>query len=904
MIEQLARCAKEIGSEPCFYTQQESGTIRLSYRQVRFAAAALARGLQQRGYVQGTYLAANMYNCAEFVILALAAAYAGFRLVVLNPRLSEEEMSVRMIEVESSTGQADIAVVTEQALCRAVIEALGMDLTELASQFAGELPFSLDASDVLAFAEEREAAFDPEESGIVMFTSGTSGTPKAAVLSWANLAGAARSAIEMLMEPGQGVWQLALPLCHVGGFEVMVRSVLNASPFILYRRYNPQRILNDVHSFRVTHISVVDKMLRDLLDADKDRIVGQYHCILLGGAALSERTVKQALRQRAKLFASYGMTETCSMIACAKVTRSFNGGLDMLPGCQANVMCPDAQGAGSLHVKGPGVFEGYINARSSFTMDDWFVTGDRARIDRDGRLHVMEREHDVIISGGENIYPAEVREELLRIPGVRDAYVFGTADEEWGYRPVAFVEADYSADAIEQDHRDHWLYAEETGIHGASCPQEYARSLHEYLDGRMSGLHHPKHILVMREFPRTVAGKVDTQALRLAYDRRIDVKSVSLYRVTQPFRTPVVTAKGTISTRESFFVEVRDWAGRVGIGECVSFSTDWYLPETIEEDYAIMRDTIAQIVMSERYLHPSEVSASLATYPSIAAYPQAKSAIECALWDLYGKISAKPLRELIGGMDVDAVPGGVVVGIMGVEETLEQVDRAVADGYTRVKIKISPESAFEKVKAVRERYPNLTLMVDANQSFNEGQLDELYRLDRLNLACIEEPLDPNYVPCSGRTSLIERLSVLQEILWTPICLDESIATASDMEEAMAYENLRCYALKISKFGGIQPALDFLAWAQQRNAIVWMGGMFDTGVSKRTYAAFETLPNVELPGDIGDYCDYFEGDCSYPAVTCPHGMLVLNPEGFEAGIGCILNKDYLDGILTSAVTIAK
>ena len=904
MIKTLALYAQEHGSQPMFYTQLESGTMRLSYRQARLASAALARGLIRQGYQAGTYLAINSYNCAEFVIMALASAYAGFSLVVLNPRLSDEERNVRMMELETATHQKDIPVVTEQALKNALVESLGMELLELSRLGDGQIPINSYTMGILDFAQEREEAYNSSSCGVIMFTSGTSGTPKAAKLLWEDLMGAAVAANERLLVPRKGMWQLVLPLCHVGGLEVMVRCLLNGNPFILYKRYSVQGILNDVLTFNVTHISVVDKILRDLLENDKDKIISQYKCILLGGSALNDKTIKRALRAKARVYASYGMTETSSMIACSRVTRSFDGGLELLQGYRVNIMRPDEKGIGALHVKGPGVFAGYLNARAAFTLDEWFVTGDRAMIDHEGFLHVFERVHDLIVSGGENIYPEEIREELLRIPGVKDAFVFGTADEEWGYRPVAFIEADYSTEAIERDHKDSWLYPEDTGIKPASCPQEFARNIHAYLDERMSSLHHPKHILVLNEFPRTVANKVNTQELRQLYDRRIDIKSVSLYRVRQNFAHPVTTAKGIVDQRESFFVEIRDWAGRTGIGECVSFTTNWYLPETLEDDYVVVRDDIAEIVMNERYLHPSEVSRSLATFPDIADFPQAKSAVECAVWDLYGKVVAKPLRALLGGAPLERVLGGTVVGIMDTDETLAAVDAAVAQGYERVKIKIEPNSAVDKVRAVRERYPNLTIFLDANQSFNESQLDALYKLDRLNIACLEEPLDPSYIPQSGQRSLFDRLSTLQETLTTPICLDESVVSAQEMMESLEYDNLRCYAVKISKFGGIQPSLDFINFAEEQGFQVWMGGMFDTGVSKRTYAAFETLAGVDLPGDIADYSEYFDHDCARPALECAGGELLLNPKGYETGIGCSLDKDYLDEIMIDSVTLSK
>ena len=115
--------------------------------------------------------------------------------------------------------------------------------------------------------------FDGDNAGLVMFTSGSSGTPKAAFLTWNSLMGSAAGANEVLRYEEHGVWQMVLPLCHVGGFQILVRTLLSGNTFIVYERYQPQRILNDVLSFRVTHISVVDKILADLLEHDRDRVI-------------------------------------------------------------------------------------------------------------------------------------------------------------------------------------------------------------------------------------------------------------------------------------------------------------------------------------------------------------------------------------------------------------------------------------------------------------------------------------------------------------------------------------------------------------------------------------------------------------------------------------------------------
>ncbi len=280
----------------------------------------------------------------------------------------------------------------------------------------------------------------------------------------------------------------------------------------------------------------------------------------------------------------------------------------------------------------------------------------------------------------------------------------------------------------------------------------------------------------------------------------------------------------------------------------------------------------------------------------------AKAAVEPAIWDLYGKIVGQPLSQLIGGQPGAVVPGGAVVGIGSVEETLQRVRNVVERGYTRVKLKVQPEGVFETVSAVRSEFPELAIMLDANQSFDESNLDILCKLDTLNLTCIEEPYNPSYVPRSGETNLFVRLSLLQDELKTPVCLDESVVTAKDMEQAMEFDNLSCYALKIAKFGGIQPTLDFYRWLLGQGKQAWMGGMFDTGVSKRMHAAFATLPGMSIQPDVSSYSAYFNHDACVPPLEVKQGKLTVNERTHPAGLGCVLDREYLHSIAVDEVTI--
>jgi O-succinylbenzoate synthase len=239
-------------------------------------------------------------------------------------------------------------------------------------------------------------------------------------------------------------------------------------------------------------------------------------------------------------------------------------------------------------------------------------------------------------------------------------------------------------------------------------------------------------------------------------------------------------------------------------------------------------------------------------------------------------------------------PGGAVIGLVPVEEAVEAARAAVEQGYRRIKLKIAPGDDFKRAHAVRTAVPDAAVILDANQSYTEVDLALLRRLDSLGCAGIEEPLDPNY-EARARQSIFSRLSSLQFQMKTTLFLDESIVTDEDMRAALTTRNIRGYVLKIGKFGGILPALQFYQAARSRGADVWMGGMYDTGISKRLHAAFSLLPGVVYPGDISDTARYFATDITTPKLELEDGALLVNPPEAPHGVGCSLNREVLEQV---------
>jgi O-succinylbenzoic acid--CoA ligase len=303
----------------------------------------------------------------------------------------------------------------------------------------------------------------------MLYTSGTTGMPKGAILPRSAFVAAAVASHENLpCGPGDR-WILCLPLCHIGGLSIVTRCVAGRAAVILLPRFDAEATIEAIVQEKATLLSVVPTMLRALLEADiHNRMVG-LRAVLVGGAAAPAELLEECARRGVLALTTYGLTEACSQV-CSQAPRDpFSrepGSGFPLPGAELRIVPLDAPSPPSAHeattgqpdaaredggsgwrataaepgriqIRGPMMMTGYRGQAP--LAGGWFDTGDLGHQDEQGRLFLHARRTDLIVSGGENVYPAEVEAALTSQPGVREALVFGVPDERWGQRVAVAI---------------------------------------------------------------------------------------------------------------------------------------------------------------------------------------------------------------------------------------------------------------------------------------------------------------------------------------------------------------------------------------------------------------------------------------------------------------------------------
>jgi O-succinylbenzoate synthase len=347
------------------------------------------------------------------------------------------------------------------------------------------------------------------------------------------------------------------------------------------------------------------------------------------------------------------------------------------------------------------------------------------------------------------------------------------------------------------------------------------------------------------------------------------LEQVAIRRVTLPLRVPFETSFGR-TTAKQFLLVSASADGVTGHAECVADADPFYLPETNETVLHVLRDFLAPMAFSLEIGHPRDLRPAFAR---VRGHEMAKAALEMAVFELWARREKAPLWRVLGGRG-GTIEAGVSVGLQEDEASLlEKVEAEVEAGYRRVKVKIKPGRDVALVAALRARFPQLPLMVDANSAYTLDDADRLLELDRFSLTMIEQPL--------GWDDIVDHAQ-LQKRLATPLCLDESIRSADDARRALDLGACRVVNVKVGRVGGFSGARAVHDACRSRSAPVWCGGMLESGIGRLANVHLQTLPGFTLPGDTAASARYFEEDLVDPPVTVSPAGTIAVPEG--PGIG--------------------
>jgi O-succinylbenzoate synthase len=320
--------------------------------------------------------------------------------------------------------------------------------------------------------------------------------------------------------------------------------------------------------------------------------------------------------------------------------------------------------------------------------------------------------------------------------------------------------------------------------------------------------------------------------------------------------------------------------GHVGWGECVAAEDPSYSYETTETAWHVLTEFVLPAVVGREASGPED---ALTPAAWVRGHGMAKAVVEMAAWDLLAKKAGVSLADAVGG-GRRPVEVGVSIGLQRTDDALlERVGRFVEEGYRRIKIKIKPGRDVEMLRAVRERFPDVPLMADANSAYRLDDAGRLAELDDLDLMMIEQPLAYDDIREHAR---------LQERLSTPVCLDESIKTPGDAALALELGACRIINIKPGRVGGFGSSKAIHDLCVAHEVPVWCGGMLESGVGRAHNVALATLPGFTLPGDISASARYWERDLVTPEFVIREGTLIL-PDA--PGIGVEPDLERIEGL---------
>ena len=460
---------------------------RWDYATLETRVASAAGALRAEGVEAGEPVAVLANNGLPIARFAHATPRAGGLFMPLNARLSANEITWQLQDsrVRLLVHDASLAALAYEAA-----DAAGVRLVAIEDA-------RWDAGVPVAAPEAIEA----DRAHSVIYTSGTTGRPKGAVLTHGNLHWSAVASAANLGVEADDRWLACMPLFHVGGLSILLRSATYGTTAVIHERFEEVRVDHALRDERITLLSVVAAMLQRVFAVSPEPFPATLRGVLLGGGPAPRPLLEEAARRRMPVLQTYGLTETCSQVATlghADALRKLgSAGLPLLASTvRIEVEGRDAEAGevGEIVVAGPTVCAGYLHrpdATAAAIRGGWLHTGDLGWRDGEGYLYVADRRDDLIVSGGENVYPAEVESALLEHTAIEECAVVGLPDDRWGARVVAVV-------------------VPHAGVEAPSTA-----ALEAHLRSLLAGYKLPREIIVEAEpLPRTASGKLQRHLVR------------------------------------------------------------------------------------------------------------------------------------------------------------------------------------------------------------------------------------------------------------------------------------------------------------------------------------------------------------------------------------------------------
>lgn len=362
----------------------------------------------------------------------------------------------------------------------------------------------------------------------------------------------------------------------------------------------------------------------------------------------------------------------------------------------------------------------------------------------------------------------------------------------------------------------------------------------------------------------------------------IKIDKIVLRHIRMPLVHFFETSFGRTHNRDIVLVEVFQ-DGVSGWGEVTAGENPFYNEEWTGSVWPLLIDYVAPRIL---HFELSSAAAAGARTSHIRGHNMARGGIEVAIWDLQARLNSEPLWEAIGAGARREIPCGVSIGIQdSVEQLLDKIQTELDAGYQRVKLKIKPGWDVNVVRRVRERFPTIKVMVDANSAYTLNDIEHLRRLDEFYLMMIEQPL--------AHDDIIDH-AVLQAAIETPICLDECIRSAHHAEQAVRLRAGKIVNIKLGRVGGFAEAKRVHDICMAADIPVWCGGMLESGIGRAHNIALSTLPNFVLPGDVSASKRYWKQDIIVPPVEVTgNGTILLRD---NPGFGYELDRDYLESLV--------